>query len=74
MSVGLSFRVLPALDLTAETYTTFELGSASDAKQKLSAEAIGGIKLFIDKNSYLMLGAGAGASSSGPIATRRLPP
>ncbi len=57
---GLSLRVLPALDLTAETYTTFELGAASDAKQKLSAEAIGGIKLFIDKSSYLMLAAGGG--------------
>ncbi|MEO5730835.1 MAG: OmpA family protein, partial [Byssovorax sp.] len=36
---GVSFRVLPSLDLTAETYTTYQLGaSASDAKQKLSAE------------------------------------
>jgi OmpA-OmpF porin, OOP family len=58
--LGLSFRVTPVLDLTAETYTTFELGGASDPKQKLSAEALGGIKLFVDKNSYFMLAAGAG--------------
>lgn len=69
--LGLSFRALPALDLTAEAYTTFELGSASDAKQKLSAEAIGGIKLFIDKNSYLMVGAGAGLVPGFETAAQR---
>ena len=70
---GLSFRIIPALDLTAETYTTYERGaSASDARQKLSAEAIGGIKLFIDKSSYLMLGAGAGIVPGFESAAQRV--
>jgi outer membrane protein OmpA-like peptidoglycan-associated protein len=71
--LGLSFRILPALDLTAETYTTYELGAAaSDARQKLSAEALGGIKLFVDKNSYFMLGAGAGYTPGFESAGQRV--
>jgi OmpA-OmpF porin, OOP family len=71
--LGLSFRVLPALDLTAETYTTYQIGAtASDAKQKLSAEVIGGIKLFVDKNSYFMLAAGAGVVPGFESAGQRI--
>ena len=71
--LGVSFRVLPALDLTAETYTTYQVGAAaSDAKQKLSAEVIGGIKLFVDKNSYFMLGAGAGVVPGFESAGQRI--
>lgn len=57
---GVSVRVIPALDLTAETYATYQLGGGNAAEQKLSAEAMGGIKLFIDRNSFLMLGGGVG--------------
>ena len=71
--LGLSFRVLPALDLTAEAYTTYEIGAAaSDARQKLSTEALGGIKLFVDKNSYLLLGAGAGITPGFESAAQRI--
>jgi OmpA-OmpF porin, OOP family len=52
--------VLPVLDITAETYLTYQLGGKSDAKQKLSAEAIGGLKLFIERNSYFLIGGGLG--------------
>ena len=70
---GVSFRVLPSLDLTAETYATYLLGaSASDARQKLSAEVIGGIKLFVDKNSYLLLGAGGGVVPGFQSADQRV--
>lgn len=58
--LGLSLRVLNPLDLVAESYGTYLLGGSSDAKQRISAEAIGGLKLFIERNSFLMLGGGLG--------------
>jgi len=65
LSVGLALRALDALDIVAETYGTYELGGSSAEAQKLSEEVVGGIKLFIDKNSFLMLGAGSRAWSTG---------
>jgi OOP family OmpA-OmpF porin len=71
-SLGLSVRVLPILDLTAETYTSFQLGGAtSAAKQRLSAEALGGIKLFIERNSYFMLAGGFGYTDGFQAAAQR---
>jgi outer membrane protein OmpA-like peptidoglycan-associated protein len=64
-SLGLSYRVLEALDLVAETYGTYQLGGSSDSKQKLSQEFVGGIKLFVEHNSYLMMGGGSRAFSTG---------
>src|SRR5450755_1829976 len=64
-SLGLSYRVLDALDLVGETYASYELAGESDSKQKLSEEFVGGIKLFIEDNSYLMMGAGSRAFSTG---------
>jgi outer membrane protein OmpA-like peptidoglycan-associated protein len=57
---GIGYRVLGPLNLDAETYMTYQLGGASDAKQRLSAEAIGGLKLFIQDSSFLMAAAGGG--------------
>lgn len=57
---GVSVRVIPALDLAAETYATYQLGGGTAAEEKISAEAIGGLKLFIDRNSFLMLAGGVG--------------
>jgi outer membrane protein OmpA-like peptidoglycan-associated protein len=54
---GVSVRVLEPLDLVAETYGTYLL-SDSAAAVKPSNEALGGLKLFVEKSSYLMLGAG----------------
>jgi outer membrane protein OmpA-like peptidoglycan-associated protein len=65
MGVGLSLRALDALDIVAETYGTYLLGGDSDEAQKLSEEFIGGIKLFIDKNSFLYAGAGSRAFTTG---------
>ncbi len=62
---GLSFRALEALDLVAETYGTYLLDDFSDDSQKFSQEYIGGIKLFIERNSYLMMGAGHRTYSTG---------
>ncbi|HWA72470.1 MAG TPA: OmpA family protein [Polyangiaceae bacterium] len=63
--VGLSLRALDALDIVAETYGSYITGGDSDSKQKLSQEIVGGIKLFIEQNSYLLMGAGSRAFSTG---------
>ena len=57
---GVSVRVIPQLDLTAETYASYQIGDKSAADEKLSAEAIGGLKIFIERNSFLMLAGGVG--------------
>ena len=54
-----SWRVLEPLDLVGETYGTYLLASNADSGVKASNEAVGGIKVFVERNSYLMLGAGA---------------
>jgi OmpA-OmpF porin, OOP family len=62
---ALSWRVMDSLDLVGETYGTYLLTGSSDSKQKLSQEVIGGIKLFIERNSFLMLAGGSRAWSTG---------
>jgi OOP family OmpA-OmpF porin len=54
---GVAVRVFDPLDVIAETYGTYLLSSASSGV-KASNEVVGGIKLFVERNSYLMLGAG----------------
>ncbi len=61
---AISYRVLPALDLVADTYGTYLLSDA-DSDQRLSQEVLGGIKLFTDGQSYLFMGAGSRAGSTG---------
>jgi hypothetical protein len=63
--IGFSWRALEALDLVGETYASFLLDDYSDSKQKFSQEYVGGIKLFIERNSYLMMGAGHRLQSTG---------
>jgi outer membrane protein OmpA-like peptidoglycan-associated protein len=55
---GASVRVLEPLDIVAETYGTQLLASGADSGVKLSNEVVGGVKLFVERNSYLMLGGG----------------
>jgi OOP family OmpA-OmpF porin len=55
--LGLSYRALDALDLVAESYATYLLSDAS-SDLKTSNEVVGGIKVFVERNSYLMMGAG----------------
>lgn len=57
---GLSVRPLDVLDLVAETYGTYQVGGTSADDQRASAEAVGGIKLFIERNSYFYLSGGGG--------------
>jgi hypothetical protein len=59
---GFAVSVRPAqvIDLVAETYATYQVGGSSERRERLSAEAMGGVKLFVDKGSFLMVGAGPG--------------
>ncbi len=62
---GIAWRALDSLDLMAETYGSYQLAGGSDSKQKLCQEFLGGIKLFVERNSYLMMGGGSRAFSTG---------
>ncbi len=64
---GLSLRVIDALELVGETYGTVLLADA-DSRQKVSQELLGGIKLYVDPNSFLTLGAGGRVFSTGAMA------
>ena len=64
LGVALSLRATDALDIVAESYGTY-LMNDSDEEQKLSQEIIGGVKLFIEKNSFLYLAGGSRAFSTG---------
>ncbi len=54
---AVAYRLLEPLDIVAETYGTYLLSDAS-TDLKASNEVVGGIKLFVERNSYLMIGAG----------------
>jgi hypothetical protein len=56
--LGASYRVLEAVDLVADTYATYLLASGADSKILPSNEVTGGVKVFVERNSYLMIGAG----------------
>src|SRR5207247_2054084 len=68
---AVSYRVIEPLDLIAETYLTDELGGGTSPDEKLSAEALGGIKLFIERNSFFMLGFGVGYTKGFQAAQQR---
>ncbi len=55
-----SIRIGGKFDIAAETYATYLLDGTSDAKQRLSAEAMGGFKVFIQKASYFSIAGGVG--------------
>jgi outer membrane protein OmpA-like peptidoglycan-associated protein len=57
---GVAVRVLEPLDLVAETYGSYLVNPDSSSAIRLSAEAVGGVKVFVEHNSYLMMGGGAG--------------
>jgi OmpA-OmpF porin, OOP family len=66
-----AIRFSDKFDLTAETYATYLVGGGSDSKQRLSAEAIGGFKIFVQKNSYLFLAGGIGYTPGFQSADQR---
>ncbi|CAN5730184.1 hypothetical protein BH11MYX4_BH11MYX4_42050 [soil metagenome] len=53
---GLAYRILDPVDIVADTYATYLL--AGDSGIKPSNEVVGGLKIFVERNSYLMIGGG----------------
>lgn len=66
-----AIRISDKFDLTAETYATYLAGGGSDSSQRLSAEAIGGFKIFVQKNTYLYLAGGVGYTPGFQSADQR---
>ena len=64
---GLSLRVTDSLDLVAEIYGSQILAGIGDSGA-LSAEALGGLKIFVQANSYLVLAGGVGVPTGGAQA------
>jgi OmpA-OmpF porin, OOP family len=64
-NLALGWRAGDSIDLIAETYGTYLLDGDSADEQKLSQEVVGGVKMFIEKNSYLLLGGGGRLFSTG---------
>jgi OOP family OmpA-OmpF porin len=62
---GIAWRALDALDLVAESYGSLLVGTDSDSGQTFSNEFVGGLKLFIEEKSYLMMGGGSRAITTG---------
>ncbi len=63
--LGLSYRAIKQLDLVVEHYGTYLTSAGTDSGQRLSGEYLGGAKLFIEENSYLMAAGGSRAHFTG---------
>lgn len=57
---AVSYRATDELDLVAETYGSYLFKNDAGGTAGLSAEAVGGLKIFVERNSYLFLGGGVG--------------
>jgi outer membrane protein OmpA-like peptidoglycan-associated protein len=68
---GAAYRILDAVDLVAETYATQLVGGSSDGPLKLSDEVVGGVKVFVERNSYFMLGGGIRTTQGFEAADQR---
>jgi len=55
---GVAYRILESVDVVADTYATYLLADGAASAVKPSNEVVGGLKIFVERNSYLMLGAG----------------
>jgi outer membrane protein OmpA-like peptidoglycan-associated protein len=55
---GISWRPVPVVDLVAETYGAAYLTGLANVPASLPMEIVGGIKIFVQRNSYLLLGGG----------------
>jgi outer membrane protein OmpA-like peptidoglycan-associated protein len=62
---GFAWRALDVVDLVGESYATYLLDDYSRGGQQFSQEYVAGIKLFIERNSYFMLGGGSRIYSTG---------
>jgi OmpA-OmpF porin, OOP family len=55
---GLAYRILEPVDIVADTYATYLMSGDAASAVKPSNEVVGGLKIFVERNSYLMVGAG----------------
>jgi outer membrane protein OmpA-like peptidoglycan-associated protein len=55
---AVAVRALDKLEFIGETYLARQLDGKSASAVALSQEVVGGLKIFVEKNSYLMLGGG----------------
>ncbi|MCB9709087.1 MAG: OmpA family protein [Myxococcales bacterium] len=62
--VGASFRIFPPVDLVAEFYGN-QIYNEIGERGSLAMETVGGLKIFVERNSYLMLGGGIGIPNDG---------
>lgn len=62
--LGASFRIAPKLDFVTEFYGT-QIAQAIGTNGTTSMEALGGLKVFVQDHSYLMIAAGAGIPKVG---------
>lgn len=69
--LGLSMRVAEPLDVVADTYSTILVTGENALAQRVSAEALGGLKVFIDGKSFLYLGGGGGYAPGFQTAAAR---
>ncbi len=69
---GLAYRILEPVDLVADTYATFLMANGAASAVKPSNEVVGGVKVFVERNSYLMLGAGPRYTSGFEAADLRM--
>jgi OmpA-OmpF porin, OOP family len=60
--LGISYRALPLLDLVVENYGSYLLAANNDPRQMLSGEFLGGAKIFLEENSYLLAAGGTRAN------------
>ncbi len=61
---GASFRLAETLDLVLETYGT-QIATEIGTDGALSAEAIAGLKVFVQEHSFLVVGGGLGFPDNG---------
>ena len=66
---GMSFRAIHSLDIVAEIYGS-QIATEFGSQGALSLEALGGLKIFVHENSYLVAGAGGGLPTDGIQASR----
>jgi len=66
--LAVSWRLTDDLDLVAESYGSRLLSTSSAGT---SIEGVGGVKVFVEKNSYLLLGGGVGVTDGYQAASQR---
>lgn len=66
--MAVSYRLTDDLDLVAESYGSRLLSSAAAGT---SVEGVGGVKVFVEKNSYLLLGGGVAVTDGYQAASQR---